>query len=547
MYSGVANSLAGRPACLIHANRMTTAARAAPRGRRLSSVAVRARASPGGAYSSRRPGAAGGFTATPDNPFESRRAPMTLEELQERAEKLPALLQEIVQIMLSTGPSGVQRGVQAAQAVMAVGADVLSTSGRGGGAPEPPQVILRKLFERLGATYIKLGQFIASSPTLFPEEYVLEFQKCLDKTDPVPFTTIERIIKAELKEPLSSVFISIDPTPLASASVAQVHAATLAGSNQQVVVKVLKPGVEDVLKTDLSFIYIATKVLEFINPDLARTSLSAIVGDVRQSMLEEVDFVTEARHIQEFSLYLDNSGARRFATCPYVYKQYTSKRLLTMERLNGVPLTDLDAIRSVSQADPEATLIAALNTWFGSVMGAETFHADVHAGNLLVLNDGRVGFIDFGIVGRIQPATWKAVEALMVSTAQGDFDTMARALLTMGATDEDVDVRRFSRDLEKIFKEIESIDSEIVVSSSDPFSPGADRGGFQAQVMVDDTQVNRLLIEVIRVGEENGIRFPREFGLLMKQMLYFDRYTKILAPGLQVFNDSRVDVGTSGL
>jgi aarF domain-containing kinase len=114
----------------------------------------------------------------------------------------------------------------------------------------------------------------------------------------VPFTTIERIIKAELKEPLSSVFISIDPTPLASASVAQVHAATLAGSNQQVVVKVLKPGVEDVLKTDLSFIYIATKVLEFINPDLARTSLSAIVGDVRQSMLEEVDFVTEARHIQ---------------------------------------------------------------------------------------------------------------------------------------------------------------------------------------------------------------------------------------------------------
>lgn len=471
---------------------------------------------------------------------------MTLEELQERAEKLPALLQELVQIMLSTGPSGVQRGVQAAQAVMAVGADVLSTS-RTRGAPEPPQVILRKLFERLGATYIKLGQFIASSPTLFPEEYVLEFQKCLDKTDPVPFTTIERIIKAELKEPLSSVFISIDPTPLASASVAQVHAATLAGSNQQVVVKVLKPGVEDVLKTDLSFIYIATKVLEFINPDLARTSLSAIVGDVRQSMLEEVDFVTEARHIQEFSLYLDNSGARRFATCPYVYKQYTSKRLLTMERLNGVPLTDLDAIRSVSQADPEATLIAALNTWFGSVMGAETFHADVHAGNLLVLNDGRVGFIDFGIVGRIQPATWKAVEALMVSTAQGDFDTMARALLTMGATDEDVDVRRFSRDLEKIFKEIESIDSEIVVSSSDPFSPGADRGGFQAQVMVDDTQVNRLLIEVIRVGEENGIRFPREFGLLMKQMLYFDRYTKILAPGLQVFNDSRVDVGTSGL
>lgn len=200
--------------------------------------------------------------------------------------------------MLNTGPSGLARGMQAAQAVMAVGADVLSASRANGGVPEPPQVILRKLFERLGATYIKLGQFIASSPTLFPEEYVMEFQKCLDKTEPVPFPVIERIIKNELREPLPSVFTSIDPKPLASASVAQVHAAVLAGSNQEVVLKVLKPGVEDTLKTDLSFIYIATKVLEFISPDLARTSLSAIVGDVRKSMLEEVDFVTEARHVQ---------------------------------------------------------------------------------------------------------------------------------------------------------------------------------------------------------------------------------------------------------
>jgi len=517
----------------------------APRGSAVRRLAVSARASATSSSARRPGGSASGFGATPDNPFDARGSDLTLEELQDRAEKLPALLQEIIEIVLNTGPSGLARGMQAAQAVMAVGADALAASRANGGAPEPPQVILRKLFERLGATYIKLGQFIASSPTLFPKEYVTEFQKCLDKTDPVPFPVIERIIKNELKEPLPSVFQSIDPTPLASASVAQVHSAVLAGSNQEVVLKVLKPGVEDILKTDLSFIYIATKVLEFISPDLARTSLSAIVGDVRKSMLEEVDFVTEARHVQEFANYLDQSGARQYATCPFVYKQYTSKRLLTMERLYGVPLTDLNAIRSVTQADPESTLIAALNTWFGSVMSAETFHADVHAGNLLVLRDGRVGFIDFGIVGRIQPTTWKAVEALMVSTAQGDFDTMARALLTMGATDDDVDIVRFSRDLEKIFKEIESIDSELVVSSSDPFTGSA--GGVRAQVMVDDTQVNRLLIEVIRVGEENGIRFPREFGLLMKQMLYFDRYTQILAPGLQVFNDSRVDLGTVNL
>mmetsp|Transcript_22463 Transcript_22463/g.62309 ORF Transcript_22463/g.62309 Transcript_22463/m.62309 type:complete len:561 (-) Transcript_22463:24-1706(-) len=487
--------------------------------------------------SSRASATSDGFGATPDNPFRGRS--LTAEDLQKRMEALPGLLEEIFRVFVGTGPRGAFRGLQAAQAVMEVSREVLATTQSGGVDAIKPQVVLRKLFEKLGATYIKLGQFIASSPTLFPAEYVEEFQKCLDKTEPTTFSTIKQTLRAELNQPLESVFSKISPTPLASASVAQVHAATLASSNQDVVIKVLKPGVEDVLNTDLSFIYIAAKVLEFISPELSRTSLSAIIGDVRSSMLEEVDFTKEAQHIQEFSMYLDQSGARSVATCPFVYKDLTTKRVLTMERLYGVPLTDLEAIRTVCRGSPEETLIAALNTWFGSVIGAETFHADVHAGNLLVLKDGRVGFIDFGIVGRISPVTWKAVEALLVSTTQGDYDTMARALLTMGATDEEVDIDRFSRDLEAIFKEIENIDSELVVA------PGS-AGGFQAQVTVDDTQVNRLLISIIRVGEENGIRFPREFGLLLKQLLYFDRYTQILAPGLQVLNDSRIDMGSSG-
>ena len=139
-------------------------------------------------------------------------------------------------------------------------------------------------------------------------------------------------------------------------------------------------------------------------------------------------------HLRQFSAYLDNMGMRAFATCPFVYEQYSSTRLLTMEKINGVPLSDLDSIRSVTSADPESTLINALNTWFGSVMYCDTFHADVHAGNLLVLPNGRVAFLDFGIVGKVSPITWKAVEALMASTATGDYRTMAKALATMKAT-----------------------------------------------------------------------------------------------------------------
>ena len=182
------------------------------------------------------------------------------------------------------------------------------------------------MFEKLGATYIKLGQFIASSPTLFPQAYVLEFQKCLDKTDPVPWNTIKRTIQEELTQPIDSVFSSIDPQPLATASVAQVHTAVLRESQKEVVLKVLKPGVEDILTTDLNFLLIATKLFEILNPEMARASLVGIVSDIRSSMLDEVDFRKEARHIQQFSTYLDNTGMRQGATCPFVYKQLSSRR-----------------------------------------------------------------------------------------------------------------------------------------------------------------------------------------------------------------------------
>lgn len=151
-----------------------------------------------------------------------------------------------------------------------------------------------------------------------------------------------------------------------------------------------------------------------------------------------MDFKKEAQHIRQFGQYLDNMGMRAIATCPFVYQQYSSRRLITMEKLNGAALTDLDSIRNITTADPETTLINALNTWFGSVMYCDTFHADVHAGNLLVMADGRVAFLDFGIVGRVSPITWTAVEALLAATVTGDYETMARALATMKATDQQV-------------------------------------------------------------------------------------------------------------
>jgi aarF domain-containing kinase len=258
---------------------------------------------------------------------------------------------------------------------------------------------------------------------------------------------------------------------------------------------------------------------------------------MRSSMLDEVDFTKEAANIGVFSNFLDARGLRGVATCPYVYSQFSSKRLLVMEKLNGVSLTDYAAIRSITSKDPEGVLVSALNTWFSSVVGCDTFHADVHAGNLLALSDGRVGFIDFGIVGSISPVTWKALEALASSLATADYETMARALATIGACDENVNYAAFSRDLESFFVELEQMNKQLVVT---PDASG--RIGVSASVEVDQTQLNRLFLNLVRIGERHGVRFPREFGLFLKQVLYFDRYTRILAPSLQVFTDDRINI-----
>lgn len=372
---------------------------------------------------------------------------------------------------------------------------------------------------------------MASSPSLFPKEYVLEFQKCLDSTEPLEWSVVKSVIEAELG-PISKNFASVDKTPLASASIAQVHAATLK-SGEEVVLKVQKPRIDELLKADLNFIYIASRVLEFLQPDFERTSLSAVAGDVKSSMLDELDFKKEATNIEEFRAFLVEQGLDFSVTAPRVYDSLTTKRVLTMERLRGVSMVDAESISTITN-DPETLIITALNTWTSSVMNMPWFHADVHSGNLLVLEDGRVGFIDFGMVGRVGEKTFKAVNELSTSLALGDYEGMAQALCNMGATDDAVDVKKFARDIEEVMTGMMNV-------QPDELAVGVDSdGSVQASISFDEEEVTGMLLKIVAVTEDNGLRLPREFGLLVKQSLYFDRYLKILAPGLDVASDARM-------
>jgi predicted unusual protein kinase regulating ubiquinone biosynthesis (AarF/ABC1/UbiB family) len=383
------------------------------------------------------------------------------------------------------------------------------------GKTSPGPAIVRSAFEDLGPTYVKVGQLVGSSQGLFPEPYCQEFRKCLDRVRPFPYEEVLRTLRAELGRDPGEIFHSIEPAPLASASIAQVHAARLR-DGQHVVIKVQRPKIAKIVATDLRLLRWAAWVMtHFPHGDLANPV--GVVEDFEANIREELDFRREAANMVEFNRIMASQRQSRVAA-PRVFAEVSTGRVLVMERFFGHRVDEVDKLRG-SKAELEEGLLIGMRAWFQCMILHGFFHGDVHAGNLMTLDDGRVGFLDFGIVGRFTPERRQQVTDYLLAFATGDFDKLASVMVAMGSIEPGrVDADRLGREL---------------ASAYEPILAGKGAAAKYADI----------LPMILRTGVKHGMRLPRDFVLVVKQMLYFDRYAKLLAPDLNVFRDPRIVSG----
>ena len=254
----------------------------------------------------------------------------------------------------------------------------------------------RLALEELGPTFIKFGQILSTRPDVVPHDFVVEFLKLQDSVSPFPFKDVIKVIGAEFHRPYTELFSSIEEAPVAAASIAQVHRA-LTRDGIEVVVKVQRPGIEATIETDIAILgYLARIALKYI-PEAKLYDPEGMVDEFSRVIKREMDFTLEASYMGKFR---ENFAGDSRVMVPKVFWESTSRHVLTMERVHGIKVDKVGRLREAG-IDTEAVAHLIADVFFKQVFEFGLFHGDLHSGNIFVVSQGQIAFVDFGIVGRI--------------------------------------------------------------------------------------------------------------------------------------------------
>ncbi len=303
---------------------------------------------------------------------------------------------------------------------------------------------LRRMMEELNGTFIKLGQLLSLRPDLIPKEYAKEFSKLQDHVPPFSYDEVVSTIESELKSKLKDVFLKFEKIPIASASIGQVHKAWLK-NGKKVAVKVMRPKVEETFEIDVKILYHIAELLEKHYPELREYELSRIVKEFERYTINELDYIKEAKNLEAF---YNNFKSDRHIIIPKVYHNFTTKRVLVMEFIDGYRIDKVE-----NSAAKRNAVRLAMDSVLKQIFELRYFHADPHPGNIFIMNGGKIAFLDLGIVGRISEEEMYHAENLFLSLSYGDRNLLADSLINLGFVDKNINKEQFKRDLSEHLRE----------------------------------------------------------------------------------------------
>lgn len=363
---------------------------------------------------------------------------------------------------------------------------------------------LRLALEELGPTFVKLGQLLSTRSDIIPTKVQRELSKLRDHAPSIPRATVMVELRQGLGSSVTDVFASFGMAPVACASIGQVHHATLS-DGREVAVKVRRPGVRADIEADLALL----EILAGMTARLSRTARAydpvALVNEFATMLLAETDYATEAENMEALRRTFANDDV---VAVPSVVSDLSNESILTMDWIEGVPLSDRDRLDAAG-TDRGAIARAIAHAYATMIFQSDRFHADPHPGNLIALPGGRLGLIDFGEVGTVDPATRAALMRLLVAVLGRDSQSVAEAVLSVSRTTRRVDRDEFGAQLEKLLAPI-------------------------AHSTLQEVKLGSVLRDLLHVLRNQGLTLPADLAVLIKTVIECEATTDELDPTLNM-------------
>ncbi|MFO7918759.1 MAG: AarF/UbiB family protein [Anaerolineae bacterium] len=357
---------------------------------------------------------------------------------------------------------------------------------------------VRRTLEELGPTFIKLGQLLSTRPDLLPPQYIVELGKLLDAAPPVPLEEISQMVEKELGAPADELYQHFEAKPIASASIGQVHRATL-HDGTKVAVKVQRPDIERTIEADLDLLLTQARFMESRSETLRQYGLVDIVQEFAQSLRDEIDYTIEGRYADRLSDLLKEETV----LIPGVHWDLTTSRVITLDYLEGIKLTQTQKLADVGY-DLHIVAVQITQLYLRQIFIHGIFHADPHPANILVC-DGRIGLVDFGVIGYLTPQMRRDLGDLLFAVVQKDADQVARIILRIGAVGAESDRDALHRDVRRFILQYYNVPLESV-------------------------PIGQFLRDILSLTFEHHVRLPSDLALLLRTIIVLEGVTRNLDP-----------------